>query len=84
LRASFATASNTPRASTAVRRRDQIDAIECKWSPSAFDGTALELFRRYHPEGRNLLVTPSAEPPYPRRFGKLTVTVCTPARLEGP
>ena len=56
-------------------------SIECKWSPSAFDGTALEVFRRYYPKGRNWLLTPSASLPHERRFGSHAVVVYTPSGL---
>lgn len=65
------------------RGRRGVDAIECKWNPSAFDSKSLQTFRSIHPEGRNFLVTPSATPPYPKRFAQLDVTVCTPAALLG-
>jgi hypothetical protein len=64
------------------RRRDEVDAIECKWDPGAFDSTALQLFRSHYPKGRNFLVTPSGEPGYDKRFGKLKVRVCTPSELK--
>jgi predicted AAA+ superfamily ATPase len=64
------------------RRRDEVDAIECKWDPGAFDSSALRLFRSYYPKGRNSLVTPSGDPAYTRRFGDLAVRVCTPAELH--
>lgn len=64
------------------RRRDEVDAIECKWDPGAFDSSALRLFRSYYPKGRNFLVTPSGDPAHARRFGDLTVRVCTPAGLH--
>lgn len=64
-----------------ARRRDEVDAIECKWAPAAFDAGALRLFRSLYPKGRNYLVTPSAEPSYTKRFGALSVEVCTPAGL---
>ena len=65
-----------------AQKRDAVDAIECKWNPAAFDGTALKLFREYYPKGRNYLVTPSAETPYVKRVGELEVTVCTPSQLR--
>lgn len=65
-----------------ARRRDEIDAIECKWDPAAFDSTALKLFRSYYPHGRNYLVTPSGHPAYPKRYGDLEVMVCTPTDLQ--
>ena len=62
-------------------RRDEVDVIECKWRSSAFDGTALEVFRRHYPKGRNWLLTPSAPLPHERRFGSHAVMVCTPSGL---
>ena len=50
-----------------LRRRDAVDAIECKWDPKAFDGAALKLFRSHYPKGHNYLVTPSGEPAYNKR-----------------
>lgn len=64
-----------------VRDRDAVDAIECKWDPTAFDPEALAAFRESHPHGRNFVVTPGVTTAYKRRFGDLEVTVCTPAGL---
>jgi hypothetical protein len=64
------------------RSRDEVDAIECKWDPAEFDGAGLAEFRRRYPEGRNYLVTPSAETTWVRRSGTLSVTVCTPSALR--
>lgn len=63
-------------------RREEVDAIECKWDPAAFDSTALSVFRKYYPSGRNFLVTPVAEKGYWKHYGELTVRVCTPAELH--
>ena len=65
-----------------VRRRDQVDAIECKWDPGAFDGAGLKVFRSCYPKGHNFLVSPSGDPPHVRRYGQLEVTVCTPSELH--
>lgn len=65
-----------------ARRRDEVDAIECKWNPGAFDSAALKVFRSYYPKGRNYLVTPSGDPAYNQRHGNLLVRVCTPAELQ--
>jgi predicted AAA+ superfamily ATPase len=62
--------------------RDAIDAIECKWDPGAFDASALRLFRDYYPKGRNYLVTPSGDPAYKKRYGRLEVQVCTPTAIH--
>ncbi|MBI3797451.1 MAG: hypothetical protein HY268_10865 [Deltaproteobacteria bacterium] len=63
-------------------RRDEVDAIECKWDPGAFDCSALKLFRNYYPKGHNYLVTPSGDPAYPKRYGDLEVRICTPTELR--
>jgi hypothetical protein len=65
-----------------ARGRDQVDAVECKWDPGAFDSHALKLFRSYYPRGRNFLVTPSGAPAYTRSYGDLEVRVCTPTELR--
>lgn len=65
-----------------ARRRDEVDAIECKWDPGSFDPAALSRFRGYYPKGRNYLVTPSGAPAYDTRRGNLDVRVCTPTELE--
>ena len=65
-----------------TRGRDEIDVVECKWNAQAFDSTAVEAFRSRHPKGRNYVVTPSGDPAYVRRYGKLEVRVCTPSDLH--
>jgi predicted AAA+ superfamily ATPase len=65
------------------RRRDEVDAIECKWDPGSFDSSALRIFRRLYPKGRNYLVSPSGAPGYTKRFGTHLVRVCTPSELTG-
>ena len=67
-----------------ARGRNAVDVVECKWNVEAFDGAALEVFRKYYPEGRNYLVSPSAEPGYSRRFGGQELRVCTPSELWAP
>lgn len=64
-----------------AHRRDEVDAIECKWNSDAFDSTALQVFRGYYPRGRNYLVSPSGDPAYTKPFGALEVRVCTPSEL---
>jgi hypothetical protein len=66
-----------------ARRRDEVDAIECKWDPGSFDSSALQIFRRSYPKGRNYLVSPSGAPGYTKRFGTHSVRVCTPSELTG-
>lgn len=64
------------------RQRDAVDVIECKWSSSAFDSSALTLFRNFYPKGRNYLVTPSMAPAHTKRFGPHEVMVCNPSALK--
>lgn len=64
-----------------ARNRDEIDAIECKWDPTAFDPSALRTFRASYPQGRNYLLTPSGVPPYIRNYGGIEVRVCTPSDM---
>ncbi|MFA4943380.1 MAG: ATP-binding protein [Lentisphaeria bacterium] len=66
------------------RSRDEVDLIECKWDPGAFDGAALHVFRGFYPRGRNYLVSPSGREGYTRRFGEHEVRICTPSELRGP
>jgi predicted AAA+ superfamily ATPase len=65
-----------------ARRRDEVDAIECKWDPGAFDSTGLKAFREYYPAGRNYLVTPSGDPAYSKRYGDMEVKICSPSELQ--
>ena len=65
-----------------VRSRDEVDAIECKWNPDAFDCSAMMLFRSNYPRGRNFLVTPSGVTAYNARYGSLEVRICTPTELR--
>lgn len=65
-----------------AHRRDEVDAIECKWNPDAFDSSSLTAFRSNHPKGRNYLVTPSGDPAYSKHYGKLDVRICTPTELH--
>jgi predicted AAA+ superfamily ATPase len=55
------------------RSRDSVDAIECKWSPEAFDPGNLATFRAIYPEGRNFVCCPNLAKSYARRFGELRV-----------
>lgn len=64
-----------------ARRRDQVDAVECKWNPLDFDPSSLQEFRSYYPKGENYLVCPLTGPAYPKRFKSLTVKVCDPSNV---
>jgi hypothetical protein len=61
--------------------RDEVDAVECKWNPGAFDSKALRVFRSRYPNGRNYLVTPSGDPPYTKALEGMDVLVCTPTAI---
>ena len=64
-----------------ARRRDEVDAVECKWNPASFEAGGLRAFRRLYPKGRNFLVTPSGIPAFTREYDGLEVRVCTPSEL---
>ena len=57
------------------RGRGACDAIECKWSPKAYDPRNLAAFRALHAKGANYLVAPYVADPYPLRRGELQVCV---------
>jgi len=65
-----------------ARRRDQIDAIECKWDPTELEVSGLKAFRTLYPMGRNYVVSPISVPPHQRKIGGLEVTVCDPAGIR--
>lgn len=55
------------------RSRDAVDAIECKWTPTAFEPENLSAFRSIYPSGRNVVCCPNLAKPYQRHFGDLLV-----------
>jgi hypothetical protein len=46
------------------RRRDEVDAIECKWNVDAFETRGMVAFRENYPQGRNLLISPQITTAY--------------------
>jgi len=64
------------------RGRESVDAIECKWSPSAFEPRGLKAFREIYPRGRNYVVSPLNGPGYERREGGLKLKVVSPRELR--
>ena len=63
------------------RRRDEVDAVECKWRPDAFETRGLSAFRAIYPKGRNFLVSPIEGLPYDKSVGRFKVSVLSPAHL---
>jgi predicted AAA+ superfamily ATPase len=63
------------------RRRDEVDAIECKWDPKELDPSGMKAFRALYPHGRNFVVSPLSVPAYRRQQGGLEVTVCDPTGI---
>ncbi len=59
-----------------TKNRESIDAIECKWNPRDFDPTALLVFRKSYPNGRNYVVGPSIQQSYSQKIKGLTITIC--------
>ena len=64
------------------RGRDQVDTIECKWKPEAFETRNLATFREAYPQGRNFVVSPLPGPGYTRVMTGLPVDFVTPADLR--
>jgi len=61
------------------RRRDEVDAIECKWSPDQFNAAGLSLFRNWYPKGKNYIISPISTPGYAKRVSGMEVYICSPA-----
>lgn len=61
-----------------VCSRDEVDAIECKWSVDHFEASSLKTFRKFYPRGNNYLICPISSPGYARRISNLNLYVCNP------
>ncbi len=64
------------------RGRERVDAIECKWKPSAWEARGLSAFRAIHPKGRNFVVSPLHGGGFDRAVGGLQVSFISPADLR--
>lgn len=64
------------------RGREQVDAIECKWRPDAFETRTLSAFRALYARGRNFVVSPLAGAGYERRMEGFRVEFVSPAELR--
>ena len=62
--------------------RGRCDAIESKWNSSSWSVRNLAAFRKLHPQGVNVVVSPQAEPPRTVRRGNLEVVFCNLTDLE--
>jgi predicted AAA+ superfamily ATPase len=60
------------------RSRNEIDVIECKWDPSAFEPAALKVFRSYYPGGNNYLISPVSVSGYWKEISGHRIYVCSP------
>jgi predicted AAA+ superfamily ATPase len=65
-----------------VGRRRELLAIECKASRSKFDPSALQVFRRKYPKGKNLVVTAQNIDTELARRGDIEVEFASLARLS--
>jgi predicted AAA+ superfamily ATPase len=63
------------------RGRAGADAIECKWSPDAFEPRNLLAFREHAARGRNFVVSGTLARPSTRRVAGHEVHFTTPARI---
>jgi len=64
------------------RGREAVDAIECKWNPSAFEPRGLKAFRELYPKGWNYVVSPLNGPGYERMEGRLKLSFMSPHELR--
>jgi hypothetical protein len=64
------------------RGRHAVDAIECKWNPSAFEARGLSAFRDLYPRGRNYVVSPLQAPSYVRVQGRFELRFVSPGDLR--
>jgi hypothetical protein len=60
------------------RKREEVDAIECKWDPAKYNSATLKLFRSYYPRGTNYLICPITEPWYAKKASGLDIYICNP------
>ena len=63
------------------RRRDEVDAVECKWRAAAFEPRGLRAFRAIYPKGKNFVVAPIEGAPYERAVDGIRVSFLSPADL---
>lgn len=63
------------------RRRDEVDAYECKWQALSPDVSGLKAFRRAYPQGRNYIVTPAVNAPVALRRDELEFHLVNPSHL---
>lgn len=64
------------------RGREAVDAIECKWNPSAFETRGLVAFRAQYPEGNNYVVSPLPGPAYEQTQGGHRLAFVSPGELR--
>jgi len=62
--------------------RGRCDAIECKWNSDSWSVRNLAAFRKLHPQGVNVVVSPQTEPPRTVRRGNFEVVFCNLTDLE--
>ena len=54
-----------------------VDAVEAKINPEAFEPDSLKIVRQLYPHGKNWLICPFVQKPYTWSKGGLTVEVCS-------
>jgi len=64
-----------------VRRRQQPDTIECKWTADEFKPGNLQAFRRQYPEGHNWVVATDIDQEYVRRYRGVEVRFVSLSKL---
>jgi predicted AAA+ superfamily ATPase len=64
-----------------VRRGQQPDTIECKWTTDEFRPRNLQAFRRQYPEGHNWVVATDIDQEYARRYRNVEVRFVSLSKL---
>jgi len=63
------------------RKRNELIAIECKWSADRFDPSGMKAFRRLYKNGRNYVVANDVKRPFHRKYDNLSVEFLNLSRL---
>jgi uncharacterized protein len=64
------------------RKRDDVDAIECKWNADSFETRNLLAFRAIYPTGSNYVLSPQTTKDYSRTLSGLKVDFISPRTLR--
>ncbi|MFA5866951.1 MAG: AAA family ATPase [Actinomycetota bacterium] len=60
------------------RKRNTIDAVECKWDPKDFSAAGIKAFRSRYPRGNNYVISPISGNGYAKKVFGIEVYICSP------